>query len=200
MTLKTYFRPSPDSATGGLAYLGAAGRERAQHPQHRAVRPDVYDLAIAARADQSARTWSTTAYDSPIDHRPPPRSRRPSRRSTRWPRPANAARASSRFPRALTRRHRQAANAYQRNGGLPGVATGFNELDRKLGGLQTSDLIILAGRPAMGKTALATNIAYQRRQGLQAPTPDRWHGECARRRAWSPSSRWKCRPSSSPPA
>jgi replicative DNA helicase len=53
-----------------------------------------------------------------------------------------------------------AANAYRRDGGLSGLATGFADLDQKMGGLQPSDLIIVAGRPSMGKTALATNIAY----------------------------------------
>jgi replicative DNA helicase len=53
-----------------------------------------------------------------------------------------------------------AAAAYQRDGGLSGISTGLKDLDEKLGGLQASDLIILAGRPAMGKTSLATNLAY----------------------------------------
>ena len=53
-----------------------------------------------------------------------------------------------------------AAGAYQRDGGLSGISAGLKDLDEKMGGLQSSDLIILAGRPAMGKTALATNIAY----------------------------------------
>jgi replicative DNA helicase len=53
-----------------------------------------------------------------------------------------------------------AANAYQRDGKLSGTATGLRDLDTKMGGLQRSDLIIVAGRPGMGKTALATNIAY----------------------------------------
>ena len=50
--------------------------------------------------------------------------------------------------------------AHRREGGLAGVATGFSGLDKLLGGLHRSDLVVLAGRPAMGKTALATNIAY----------------------------------------
>ena len=53
-----------------------------------------------------------------------------------------------------------ATAAHQRDGGLAGVAAGFADLDKLLGGLHKSDLVILAGRPAMGKTALATNIAY----------------------------------------
>jgi replicative DNA helicase len=64
------------------------------------------------------------------------------------------------FVRALTDAVDMAASAYQRDGGLSGIASGLRDLDEKMGGLQASDLIILAGRPAMGKTALATNIAY----------------------------------------
>ena len=51
--------------------------------------------------------------------------------------------------------------AYKRGKGLPGVDTGFSGLNRFLGGLNKSDLIVLAGRPSMGKTALATNIAFR---------------------------------------
>jgi replicative DNA helicase len=50
--------------------------------------------------------------------------------------------------------------AYKRGGGLSGISTGLADLDRKLGGLHPSDLLILAGRPSMGKTSLATNIAF----------------------------------------
>src|SRR5690606_18373832 len=50
--------------------------------------------------------------------------------------------------------------AHRREGRLAGVPTGLADLDKKLGGLHPSDLIILAGRPSMGKTALATNIAF----------------------------------------
>ncbi len=53
-----------------------------------------------------------------------------------------------------------ANTAYQRDGGLSGVSTGLIDMDSKLGGLHPSDLLILAGRPSMGKTSLATNIAF----------------------------------------
>ena len=54
----------------------------------------------------------------------------------------------------------QAEAAHKRQGKLSGVPTGLIDLDGKLGGLHPSDLLILAGRPSMGKTALATNIAF----------------------------------------
>jgi replicative DNA helicase len=50
--------------------------------------------------------------------------------------------------------------AFKRSGRTTGVSTGFADLDKLLGGLHPSDLVILAGRPSMGKTALATNIAF----------------------------------------
>ncbi len=50
--------------------------------------------------------------------------------------------------------------AFQNNDDVTGLRTGFTELDRKTGGLQNSDLIILAARPSMGKTSFALNMAY----------------------------------------
>ncbi|MBL8573881.1 MAG: replicative DNA helicase [Hyphomicrobiaceae bacterium] len=64
------------------------------------------------------------------------------------------------FSTALKLSVDMAAAAFQREGTLSGISTGIRTLDEKVGGLQRSDLIILAGRPAMGKTSLATNIAY----------------------------------------
>ena len=59
-----------------------------------------------------------------------------------------------------------ATMAMQSDQGIVGVPTGLTDLDEKLGGLHKSDLIILAGRPSMGKTALATNIAYNAAQNI----------------------------------
>jgi replicative DNA helicase len=64
------------------------------------------------------------------------------------------------FNAALTEAIETAEAAFKRSGKTVGVATGFIDLDKKLGGLHPSDLIILAGRPSMGKTSLATNIAF----------------------------------------
>ncbi|MEO9653204.1 MAG: replicative DNA helicase [Roseobacter sp.] len=64
------------------------------------------------------------------------------------------------FLKAVTDAVNVANTAYQRDGGLAGVSTGLIDMDKKLGGLHRSDLLILAGRPSMGKTSLATNIAF----------------------------------------
>ncbi|MCL2469215.1 MAG: replicative DNA helicase [Alphaproteobacteria bacterium] len=64
-----------------------------------------------------------------------------------------------RLDKALTSSLRLADEAFKRDSHVTGVTTGLRDLDRKLGGFQKSDLIIVAGRPSMGKTALATNMA-----------------------------------------
>jgi len=72
------------------------------------------------------------------------------------------------FKVALTEAITTAESAFKRSGKTVGVATGFTDLDKKLGGLHSSDLIILAGRPSMGKTALATNIAFNAAKSYRA--------------------------------
>jgi replicative DNA helicase len=64
------------------------------------------------------------------------------------------------FHEALTRTVKAAERAAARGGRISGVTSGFTDVDQRLGGLQPSDLLILAGRPGMGKTALGTNIAF----------------------------------------
>src|SRR3990167_5452802 len=77
------------------------------------------------------------------------------------------------FADALTGAVQMAAEAYSRDGGPAGVSTGLTDLDKQLGGLHPSDLLILAGRPSMGKTALATNIAFHvARNYAWEPQPD----------------------------
>jgi replicative DNA helicase len=77
------------------------------------------------------------------------------------------------FAEALRGAVEMAAEAYDRDGGLAGVSTGLVDLDQKLGGLHPSDLIILAARPSMGKSSLATNIAFHvARNYAWEPQPD----------------------------
>ena len=71
------------------------------------------------------------------------------------------------FDKALRQTIDMASAAYENEEGIVGVPTGLRDLDDRLGGLHKSDLIIIAGRPGMGKTALATNIAFNAAQKLQ---------------------------------
>jgi len=71
------------------------------------------------------------------------------------------------FNQALDQTIEMATLAMKSDQGIVGVPTGLTDLDEKLGGLHKSDLIIIAGRPSMGKTALATNIAYYAAKNIQ---------------------------------
>ena len=71
------------------------------------------------------------------------------------------------FDEAMRQTIEMASAAYKNEEGIVGVPTGLRDLDDRLGGLHQSDLIIIAGRPSMGKTALATNIAFNAAQKLQ---------------------------------
>ena len=72
-----------------------------------------------------------------------------------------------RFESALKQTIEMARNAYQNEEGIVGIPTGLTELDSRLGGLHKQDLIIIAGRPSMGKTALATNIAFHAAKNIE---------------------------------
>ncbi|MEZ5936634.1 MAG: replicative DNA helicase [Hyphomonadaceae bacterium] len=77
------------------------------------------------------------------------------------------------FTNALAVSIETATNAYKREGKIAGVASGLDDLDRMLGGMHKSDLVILAARPSMGKTALAVNIAYNAaKRCRRAPGPN----------------------------
>ena len=71
------------------------------------------------------------------------------------------------FDEAMKQTIEMATTAFKNEEGIVGVPTGLTELDDRLGGLHNSDLIIIAGRPSMGKTALATNIAFHAAENLQ---------------------------------
>ena len=71
------------------------------------------------------------------------------------------------FDEALKQTIEMASSAYKNEEGIVGVPTGLTDLDNRLGGLHKSDLVIIAGRPSMGKTALATNIAFYAAKKIQ---------------------------------
>jgi replicative DNA helicase len=100
------------------------------------------------------------AYDSPVDAPPSSQIEDAESRLFSLAETGKYGQGFLDFHSALTHAIDMANHAYQREGGLSGIATGLGDLDGKMGGLQSSDLLILAGRPSMGKTALATNIAF----------------------------------------
>ena len=94
------------------------------------------------------------------------------------------------FERALTEAIHGAERAFKRAGHVSGLTTGLRDLDAKMGGLHPSDLVILAGRPGMGKTSLATKIAFGAAKALLAEARADRSERAAEGDAWR-CSRWK---------
>jgi replicative DNA helicase len=121
----------------------------------------IHDLFVRRQLIMLGEDLVNTAYDSPVDFPPKEQIEKAESELFTLAEADKYGQGFLTFNTALTHAIEMANNAYQRDGGLSGIATGLRELDGKMGGLQSSDLIILAGRPSMGKTALATNIAFQ---------------------------------------
>jgi replicative DNA helicase len=120
----------------------------------------IYDLATRRALIVIGEDMVNTAYDSAVDHPPKTQIEEAEGRLYSLAEQNKYGQGFASFKSALATAIDVANSAFQRSGHLSGAATGLADLDNKLGGLQRSDLIILAGRPSMGKTALATNIAY----------------------------------------
>src|ERR1700749_1473119 len=120
----------------------------------------VYDLGLRRDLIHIGEDMVNVAFDAPVDFAPRARIGDAERKLYELAETGRYDGGFQRFSQALTVAVDMAANAYKRDGKLSGIATGLRDLDTKMGGLQPSDLIIVAGRPGMGKTALATNIAY----------------------------------------
>ena len=120
----------------------------------------IHDLAVRRELIEIGEDVVNVAYDAPVDCSPREQIEEAEKRLYQVAEGGHYGGGFQRFSEALTVSIDMAARAYQRDGGLSGLATGLADLDRKTGGLQASDLIIVAGRPGMGKTALATNIAF----------------------------------------
>src|SRR5436853_5027047 len=120
----------------------------------------IYDLAIRRDLIAIGEDMVNVAFDAPVDFAPRDQIEDAERRLYDLAETGRYGGGFQKFETALTTAVDMAARAYQREGSLSGLATGLKDLDSKMGGLQPSDLIIVAGRPGMGKTALATNIAY----------------------------------------
>ncbi len=162
ITLRTFFEnaePIDDNLTVPQ-YLGRLAANATTIINAADYGRTIYDLAIRRTLIVIGEDLVNTAYDSPVDFPPEEQIQEAEGRLYALAESGKYGQGFLSFGTALTQAIEMANNAYQRDGHLSGLSTGLTDLDAKLGGFQNSDLIILAGRPSMGKTALATNLAY----------------------------------------
>ncbi len=161
VTLKTFLPGDID--IGGLTisqYLARLAAEATTVINAQDYGRTVYDLFTRRALIAIGEEMVNVAFDAPVDFAPRNQIEDAERKLYEIAETGRYDGGFQRFAQALTTAVDMAARAYQRDGKLSGLATGLTDLDLKMGGLQASDLIILAGRPGMGKTSLATNIAY----------------------------------------
>ncbi len=120
----------------------------------------IYDLATRRSLITIGEDMVNIAFDAPVDMPPAQQIEDAERRLFEVAETGRYDGGFHSFGEAVGTAIDMASEAFQRDGNLSGIATGLHTLDARMGGLQPSDLIILAGRPAMGKTSLATNIAF----------------------------------------
>ncbi len=120
----------------------------------------IYDLAVRRALITVGEDMVNIAYDAPVDMAPQAQIEDAERRLFELAETGRYDGGFESFGDATKVAIDMANAAFMRDGHLSGIATGLRDLDRRMGGLQPSDLIILAGRPGMGKTSLATNIAF----------------------------------------
>ncbi|HEX5957817.1 MAG TPA: DnaB-like helicase N-terminal domain-containing protein, partial [Hyphomicrobiaceae bacterium] len=161
ITLKTFFE-SAEPIGNGLsvpAYLGQLAANATTIINVRDYGRTIYDLATRRQLILIGEDMVNAAYDSPVDFPPKEQIEEAETRLFSLAETGKYGQGFATFASALTTAIEMANYAYQRDGGLSGISTGLRALDGKLGGLQPSDPIILAGRPSMGKSSLATNVA-----------------------------------------
>ncbi|MCF4164945.1 replicative DNA helicase [Zavarzinia compransoris] len=161
VTLRPFFEQDPAMIEiGGPGYLARLAANAVTIINANEYGRALYDLALKRELIQVGEEIVNTAYEADIDNSADEQIQAAEGRLF------NLAEAGSRegglmpFKHGLTEAIRAAERAFKSDGKLTGVTTGLVDLDQKLGGLHRSDLLILAGRPSMGKTALATNIAF----------------------------------------
>jgi replicative DNA helicase len=120
----------------------------------------IYDLAIRRALITVGEDMVNIAYDAPVDMAPQSQIEDAERRLFELAETGRYDGGFESFGDATKTAIDMANAAFMRDGHLSGTSTGLRDLDHRMGGLQSSDLIILAGRPGMGKTSLATNIAF----------------------------------------
>ncbi|MDD9901205.1 MAG: replicative DNA helicase [Alphaproteobacteria bacterium] len=160
-TLKNYFDKDTDLAdVGGAQYLADLAAHVISVVNVGDYGRIVYDMHLRRALIALGEDVVNEAYAHDVDNDAPLQIEQAEKRLFDLATAGDSRGGFVAFNQSLTKAIEMAQVAYQREGHITGVTTGLADIDRKMGGLQKSDLLILAGRPSMGKTALGMNIAF----------------------------------------
>ncbi|MGK7653330.1 MULTISPECIES: replicative DNA helicase [unclassified Roseovarius] len=161
VTLKTFLEDDEGlKELGGPAYLARLAGAAISAFAARDYAQMIYDMAIRRELIGLGHDIAGKAQRAEVDLEPRDQIVEAEQKLYKLSEQGQSETGFQSFLRAVTDAVNVANAAYQRDGGLAGISTGLIDMDKKLGGLHKSDLLILAGRPSMGKTSLATNIAF----------------------------------------
>ncbi len=161
VTLKPLFDADPDMlAIGGSAYLATLTEQSAALIAARDFARQIYDLALLREMIRVGREMATNAFDTAAGVEPLEQIEAAELALYKVAEQGEVAGSVKTFAQATRLAVEMADRAMKSGGHLSGYTTGLDALNAKIGGLHPSDLVIVAGRPAMGKSALATNIAF----------------------------------------
>ncbi|SIP93234.1 primary replicative DNA helicase [Rhizobium sp. RU20A] len=161
VTIKTFLKA--DEKVGDLTvaqYLARLAAEAVSIINAEDYGRAIYDLALRRSLITIGEDMVNIAFDAPLDMPPQSQIEDAERRLFELAETGRYDGGFQSFSDAVAQAVDMAGAAFERDGNLSGISTGIGSLDSKMGGLQRSDLIVLAGRPGMGKTSLATNIAW----------------------------------------
>src|ERR1700744_683750 len=145
---------------GGVAYLANLASAAPALPNVRDYARILHDLAVRRSLIRIGEDIVNTAYEAPTEKGPQAQIEEAEKALYNISESSKYGQGPIDFAESLRRTVELAEKAQARGGRISGLVTGFTDIDSLLGGLQPSDLIIFAGRPGMGKTSLATNMAF----------------------------------------
>jgi replicative DNA helicase len=161
LTLHAAMKADPGlQEVGGHAYLAGLAQAAPAYANVRDYARILHDLFVRRSLIHLGEDIVNTAYEAPIENPPQAQIEEAEKALYRIAETSRYGEGPIEFSESLRRTVESAEKAQARGGKISGVPSGFADLDSLLGGLQPSDLIIIAGRPGMGKTSLATNMAF----------------------------------------
>ncbi len=168
VTLKNYFDKDEALASlGGAAYLIDLASAAGSIINIKDYAKTIYDLALKRKLIDIGEEVVNTAFADDIDVSSQNQIESAEQKLFNLANEGSSEKSYEHLSKAVIETIKRTESAYKNRGKVTGITSGFSDVDKLLGGFQKSDLLILAGRPSMGKTALATNFAMEAAKALR---------------------------------